>query len=150
MKKTLLALTAVLMLAACAPTNATNGIYLTQDDIQKIQPGASRSDVLQAFGTPTTTAVFDDNTWYYVGVKTTKEAFFDPKVTGKSVYEVKFAEDGTVASIQPITDPGIDVPLVRRKTPTSGHDLTVAQQLLGNLGRFNKKKDNHDQPSDGI
>jgi outer membrane protein assembly factor BamE (lipoprotein component of BamABCDE complex) len=139
MKHTALALMLALTLGACAPTNATNGTFLTRDDVVNLQPGTStRSDVLQALGTPTTTAVFDDNTWYYIGQKTTKKAFFDPKVTDREVYEAKFAEDGTLTSLKEVTDPAIDVPIVRRKTPTSGHDLTIAQQLLGNLGRFNK------------
>lgn len=138
MKNITLTLLAVLALCACTPTKTTNGVFLTQDDIAKVPAAATRADVLQALGTPTTTAVFDDNTWYYVGQKTTKKAFLDPKVTDRKVYEVKFAEDGTMTSLHEVDSTGIDVPLVRRKTPTSGHDLTVAQQLLGNLGRFNK------------
>ncbi|MBU6235048.1 MAG: outer membrane protein assembly factor BamE [Alphaproteobacteria bacterium] len=138
MKKILLLAATALALTACAPTRDVNGVYLSPDDVAKIQVGATRSDVLQALGTPSTTAVFDDNTWYYVGQKTEKKAFFDTKVTEQKVYEVKFGEDGTLASIQEVNGNAVDVPLVRRKTPTSGHDLTAAQQLLGNLGRFNK------------
>jgi len=140
MKKALLLTVTVLALTACAPTRNTNGIYLTPDDVAKVQVGASRLDVLQALGTPSTTAVFDDNTWYYVGQKTEKNAFFDAKVTERKVYEAKFTADGTLASLQEVEGDAVDVPLVRRKTPTSGHDLTAAQQLLGNLGRFNKAK----------
>lgn len=139
MKHLLLTALAVCALSACTPTTSTNGVFLSPDDVQKVQPGASRTDVLQALGTPTTTAVFDDNVWYYVGMKTEKKAFLDPKVTARKVYEVKFAEDGTVASLQEVEQDALDVPIVRRTTPTSGHDLTVAQQLLGNIGRFNKQ-----------
>ena len=139
MKKTILVLTALLALSACEPVRNTNGVFLTQDDVTRVQPGvATRADVLQALGTPTATAVFDDNTWYYVGIKTEKDAFFDAKVTDRSVYEAKFDELGTLASLQKVEGEAIDTPLVRRKTPTAGHDLTFAQQLLGNLGRFNK------------
>ncbi|HEY8963830.1 MAG TPA: outer membrane protein assembly factor BamE [Alphaproteobacteria bacterium] len=139
MKKLILTVTALLTLSACEPVRSTNGVFLTQDDVTTIQPGiATRADVLQALGTPTTTAVFDDNTWYYVGMKTEKDAFFDPQVTDRSIYEVKFDDMGTLASIEKVEGDAIDVPLQRRKTPTSGHDLTFAQQLLGNLGRFNK------------
>lgn len=139
MKKFILLSAALLTLSACQPVRNTNGVFLTQDDVVKVQSGvATRADVLQALGTPTTTAVFDDNTWYYVGMKTEKDAFFDAKVTERSVYEVKFDDMGTLASIQQVDGEAIEVPLQRRKTPTSGHDLTFAQQLLGNLGRFNK------------
>lgn len=140
MKKIILTLLACssLSVAACAPVHNTNGVFLTSDDVAQLQPGVSRAQVLQSLGTPSTTAVFDDNTWYYVGQKTEKRAFFDAKVTDRKVYELKFAEDGTLASIQEVESDAVDVPIVRKKTPTSGHDLTAAQQLLGNLGRFNK------------
>jgi len=141
MKRILLSLLAVAALSACAPTRNTNGMYLSQDDVAKVPAAATRADVLQALGTPTTTAVFDDNIWYYVGQKTEKKAFFDAKVTDRQVYEVKFDEAGVMTSLKEVTEEGIDVPIARRKTPTSGHDLTVAQQLLGNLGRFNKAGD---------
>lgn len=140
MKKILLICLAATALAGCTPTRETNGIFLTADDIAHVPATATRSDVLQALGTPTTTAVFDDNTWYYVGQKTEKKAFLDAKVTARKVYEVKFAEDGTMLSLKEVENEGIDVPIVRDKTPTTGHDLTVAQQLLGNLGRFNSRQ----------
>ncbi|MCB1538553.1 MAG: outer membrane protein assembly factor BamE [Rhodospirillales bacterium] len=131
---------AALALGACTPVRATNGIYLTEEDIAHVPAGASRADVLQALGTPTTTAMFDDSIWYYIGQKTEKTAFLDPKTTDRTVYEVKFAQDGTMTSLQKLDAKPVDVPLVRSITPTSGHDLTAAQQLLGNLGRFNKSK----------
>lgn len=137
MKKLLLLTLTILALCACTPVRNTNGVFLTEDDVAKVPAGATRADVLQALGTPTTTAVFDDNTWYYVGQKTEKKAFLDAKVTDRKIYEVKFAEDGTMLALREVPSEGLDVPLVRRQTPTSGHDLTVAQQLLGNLGRFN-------------
>jgi hypothetical protein len=36
---------------------------------------------------------------------------------------------------------GQDVDPVARITPTSGHDLTVLEQVMGNVGRFNKPDD---------
>jgi outer membrane protein assembly factor BamE (lipoprotein component of BamABCDE complex) len=140
MKKIILMTFTILTLAACAPIHNTNGIYLTPDDIARVPVNATRSDVLQTLGTPSTTAVFDDNTWYYVGQKTEKKAFFDTKVTARKVYELKFTEEGTMLSLNEVNEDAVNVPLVRRKTPTSGHDLSAAQQLLGNLGRFNKSQ----------
>ena len=61
MKKFILITAALLTVSACQPVRNTNGVFLTQDDVAKVQPGiATRADVLQALGTPTTTAVFDD------------------------------------------------------------------------------------------
>lgn len=138
MKKFLIITAALVTLSACTPVRHVNGVFLTHDDVARLTPGVStRMDVLQALGTPTSEALFDNDTWYYIGLKTQKDAFFDPKVTDRSVYEVKFDEAGVMTSLQQKEGEAVDVPLARRTTPTSGHSMTFAQQLLGNLGKFN-------------
>lgn len=141
MKKFLILSAALLTLSACTPVRHVNGVFLTQDDVARLTPGVStRMDVLQTLGTPTTEALFDNDTWYYIGLKTQKDAFFDPKVTDRSIYEAKFDESGVLISLNEKDGEAIDVPLARRTTPSSGHSMTFAQQLLGNLGKFNKSK----------
>lgn len=109
----------------------------------EIVPGvSSRTNVLQSLGSPTTKAPFDDNVWYYIGQKTEKTGIFDPKVVDKKVVVVAFNEEGLVDTIEEVDAQMIDVPHVRRKTPTSGNDITVMEQLLGNIGRFNKNQGN--------
>lgn len=125
-------------LSACTANHATRGNYLHEDDVQAVQPMVSTEyDVLNLLGTPTAKAVFDDKTWYYVGLKTEQKSFFDQKVTEKQVYKISFDESGFVTNIAEVTEEGIDVPLASRVTPTSGHNLTLMQQMLGNVGRFN-------------
>ncbi len=134
-----LGLLATVMLApACTPTKATRGIYLKPEQVKAVRVGDNKSAVLQKIGSPTTKSMFDDNKWYYVGQQTEKEAFFDPKVTSRHVYEVTFTPEGLVTTVYEVDSAGTDVPIVRRKTLTEGHDYTFAQQLLGNLGKFNK------------
>ena len=58
------------------PINANAGNYLFTEDIAQIQPMTSTQiDVLNLLGTPTAKAVFDEKTWYYVGLKTEKKVF---------------------------------------------------------------------------
>ena len=128
----------IVTLVACTPTNTTRGNYLIAEDIQIIQPQASTSfDVLNLLGTPTSKAVFDDNIWYYVGLKTERESFFDEKVTERQVYKIVFDTAGVVQSVGKIDDEAMDVPLASRVTPTSGNEVTFLQQVLGNIGKFN-------------
>ncbi len=54
---------------------------------------------------------------------------------------IRLSCDGVVDTIERIDAPGVDVPHVRRKTPTSGNEITVMEQLIGNVGRFNKQKE---------
>ena len=126
-------------ITACTPTQATRGNIVEDYRIAEIVPGVStRTSVLQSLGSPTTEAPFDENVWYYIGQKTEKTGIFDPKVVDKKIVVVAFNPDGVVQTIEKVNADQIDVPHVRRKTPTSGNEITVLQQLLGNVGRFNK------------
>lgn len=128
-------------IAGCTPTQATRGNIVEDYRIEEIVPGVStRTSVLQSLGSPTTEAPFDENVWYYIGQKTEKRGIFDPKVVDKKIVVVAFNPDGVVQTIDKVNADQIDVPRVRRKTPTSGNEITVMQQLLGNVGRFNKPK----------
>ncbi|PZP55514.1 MAG: hypothetical protein DI586_06570, partial [Micavibrio aeruginosavorus] len=50
-----------------------------------------------------------------------------------------FAPDGFVDSMVERRDGREDVAIVKRTTPTSGNEITFVQQMLGNLGKFNKQ-----------
>lgn len=129
--------------AACTPTQATRGNIVEDFRLAEIVPGvSSRTNVLQSLGSPTTQAPFDDNVWYYIGQKTEKRGIFDPEVVDKKIVVVAFNEEGIVDTIENVDADQIDVHPVRRKTPTSGNDITVMEQLIGNVGRFNKSKQN--------
>ncbi len=133
----------LLALSACTPTQATRGNIVEDYRMAEIIPGVStRTNVLQSLGSPTTQAPFDDNVCYYLGQQTEKRGIFDPKVVDKKVVVVAFNEDGVVDAIDEVDADMMKVPHVRRKTPTSGNDMTVMQQLLGNVGRFNTPKGN--------
>ena len=137
--KTILQIFAMMIvLAGCAASESTRGNFLHQDDVAAIQPEIStKNDVLNLLGTPTTRAVFDDSTWYYVGLKTEKKGFFDEKVVERKIYKLTFDDLEMVQSIQEVSEDAIDVPLAARKTPTSGKELSFLQQMLGNIGKFN-------------
>ena len=127
-----------LIVTACAPTIATRGNLIEDEQITKVKTGFhTRSDVMRYMGSPTTTAPFDDHVWYYIGQETSKKGILDPKVTSERIVMVTFDDDGVVQTIEDIDAQRMDVALSRARTQTHGNDYTVMQQLLGNLGRFN-------------
>lgn len=137
--KTLTILFCLLTVAACTPTQATRGNIVEDFRLTEIVPGVStRTNVLKSLGSPTTVAPFDDNVWYYIGQKTEKTGIFDPKVVDKKVVVVAFNQDGVVDTVENVKADAIDIPHVRRKTPTSGNEMSVVEQLIGNVGRFNR------------
>lgn len=126
-------------LAACAPQLDTRGNLPDPETVLEVQPGIhDRNQVSSILGTPSTVAMFEDDTWYYISRRTEQIAFFEPKVVDQQVLMVKFGQDGLVSDMQiyGLEDGQVITP-VDRTTPTSGRELTVLQQLFGNLGRFN-------------
>lgn len=133
---------AALSIGACTPTQATRGNIVEDHRLTTIKAGeSSRTDVLRNLGSPTTQAPFDDNIWYYIGQKTEKRGIFDPEVVDEKIVVVAFSEEGIVEQVEELDANRLDIPVVRRKTPTGGHEVTFMQQLLGNVGRFNAPSD---------
>jgi outer membrane protein assembly factor BamE (lipoprotein component of BamABCDE complex) len=138
MKNFLKILIVFVCLSACTPTQVTRGNYLFEEDIQVIKPYSSTQyDVLNLLGSPTARAVFDENIWYYVGLKTEKKSFFDEKVTARQTVKITFDDTNTVTDVARVDGKALDVPLETAITPTSGNEVTFLQQVLGNVGKFN-------------
>ncbi len=127
-----------LALTSCSPIVAQRGNMLDEYQVTEINPGESkRSDVLRALGSPTTRSTFDSNVWYYIGQETEKRGIFDPKVVKERIFLIAFNDAGTLETVEEIERERLNIPYTRDKTPTHGNDITLIQELLGNLGRFN-------------
>lgn len=139
MKHIPLALTALVLLSACTPVVETHGNMLEDYQMKEILPGLDgKEDVVRKIGSPTTIATFDDNTWYYMGQKTAQKGILDAKVEKERIVVVRFGADGKVDSVNERKDGREEFPIVQRTTPASGNELTFIQQMLGNVGKFNK------------
>src|SRR4051812_21889785 len=89
-----------LTLAACSPTVDTRGNLAEKERLDQIQPGVTtRDDIATILGTPSATGTFDPNTWYYIGARTEKTAFFRPDVVERKIVVIKFDEAGTVTAV---------------------------------------------------
>lgn len=129
---------AVGVLSACTPVVNVHGQVPNPDDLGIIEVGQStRRDVEQRLGTASTSSVFTDNVWYYYSETTEQIAFFEPKVKERKIIAIVFAPNGRVDNIVTYTEAdGKPVELVSRVTPTAGNELSLFQQLFGNIGRF--------------
>ena len=109
MRKLIATTSILLSLAACAPIVRSHGNIVTDDQLSQIHPGVSQqAEVAAILGTPSAEGTFDQAT-------------------------------GNVSKIEQLDkDAGQNVDLVARTTPTSGHDLGMMEQVLGNIGRFTK------------
>ena len=126
------------LLAACSPNLSNHGNIPDVEIVKSIRLGKSNRDQVQAMlGTPSAVATFDKEAWYYVGSRTSQIAFWEPDLLERKVLVIRFDKKGVVQQVERIgKQDGRDVQIVDRKTPTRGKELTVLEQLLGNVGKF--------------
>ena len=95
------------------------------------------NDVMSILGSPSTTSAIDSSTWYYIFSKAETIAFYRPEVTDRRVLAVSFGNDNKVNNLKYYgLEDGKIISYVDRTTPTRGRELTILQQLFGNLGRL--------------
>ena len=140
-RASLLAGILALGLGACAKDIRVRGNIPDAEVVSKINPGVhSRIDIASLLGSPSTVSTFLDSKWYYIGQKSTQFAFFAPEVLERTVLVVSFDEGGIVATTQTYAlEDGQPIDPVERVTPTEGREMSILQQLLGNLGKFPSK-----------
>jgi outer membrane protein assembly factor BamE (lipoprotein component of BamABCDE complex) len=129
-----------IFVAGCGGKNLVHGNQPDVDHVLAVHVGIdTREQVSRLLGSPSTTGTFDRNTWYYVSKRTSQYAFFEPGIVDQEVLVVKFDDTGNVSDmyIHGIADGRVVEPIARR-TPTYGQEMTVAQQLIYNFGRFNR------------
>lgn len=130
---------AVVLLAGCAGEVNTHGDIIQDERLSRIVPHQhSQRDVLAILGSPSTLSVLDGEAWYYIGDRRESLAFFKPDLLERETVIVSFDEAGVVTSVEKATvDEEHKIEVVERETPTHGSDLTMVEQFLGNIGRFN-------------
>lgn len=128
------------VVVACSPRIETRGNLPDLERLAEIQPGQhSREQVAEILGTPSSTAVFDQETWYYISERVETVAFFKPRTTQRKIIVLQFDKKGVVTNISTIgLKAGRKIKPIERETPTAGNEITFMDQLLGNLGRFNR------------
>jgi outer membrane protein assembly factor BamE (lipoprotein component of BamABCDE complex) len=131
---------AAAVLGACQPTYNDRGDLPSKDRLGEIHPGSTtKEQVVKILGSPSSIGVFDDNAWYYISRKTKQIAFFDPDVLDQQVFVVQFDPKGTVRAVghKTVAD-AKDIEPAPGATPAPGRHLTFLEQVIGNVGRFNK------------
>lgn len=132
-------LAAAAVIAGCSPTVTTHGHRLDADRVAEVRPGVTtRDEVERLLGSPSSVGTFDGQSWYYVTQRTERRSFYQANVAAQDVVRVDFDGSGLVSAVDRrgleaarAVDPADD------KTRTLGNELTVVQQFLGNIGRFN-------------
>lgn len=124
--------------AACAPVQTYSGFRPDRNNTEIPDPQVgvdTRDTVMQRFGSPSTTAIFDQTAWYYVSAVQERVAFYNPRITDRRVMVVRFEGD-MVSGVEKFgLERGRIVSYDDHITPTRGRELGIIEQLLGNVGR---------------
>ena len=124
-------------LCACSPSRDFHGYVPDEADPTDIQPTEdTRSTVLAQLGSPSTSSIFDDNTWIYMSTQRERRAFYHPQVSERTIVAIRFAEDDTVDEVleYDVAD-GRIIQYAAAETPTRGRELGLLEQIFGNVGR---------------
>jgi len=122
---------------ALSPRETLNqGYVVDQEALDSVPVGSSREQVLLALGSPSTTATFDSEVFYYISQKRVRNAaFMNAKIVDQRVLAVYFGEDGRVTNIANYgKQDGKVFDFISRTTPTGGKDQNFIGQLLSGVG----------------
>jgi len=121
-------------LSACGGTFTQvqrHGYIVSQDQLDQVPVGSSKEQVDFVLGTPSTTATFGNEVYYYISQTTETTAFLAPKVTDQRILAVYFDDDRRVSRMANYgLQDGRVFDFIGRKTPTSGAEVTLLRQIF--------------------
>ncbi len=120
------------------PSRDVRGARLDPHQVAEIVPGVqTRADVAALLGTPSATAPFGDDAWFYVSSVTRNRVGRVPSIEQQTVVAIRFDENGKVREVKTLgLADAADIDPVQRETPSPGTERNFLQLLLGNIGRF--------------
>ena len=123
-------------LSGCIGETLQRGYVPSENALQQVQVGAPREQVLIALGTPSTTADFGGEVFYYISQKTNRPvAFMNSRVIDQTVLAIYFDENSQVTQIANYgLEDGRVIDMVSRTTPTGGRDFSFLSQIFAATG----------------
>jgi len=112
------------------------GYVVDQDALESVPVGSSREQVLLALGSPSITAIFDDEVFYYISQTRYRGVqFMKPKVVDRRILTIYFDREGLVTQIANYgLQDGKLFDFATRTTPTGGKDQSFLTQLIMGAG----------------
>lgn len=130
----------VLGSTACAPLVRPvvdhRGFVPDEGQLETIKVGVdSKLSVSSRLGTPSTAGDFNGETWYYISSDQELFTYHRPKIVKQEIVAIHFDQNDVVSDVRRYgIEDGRVVDFVKRETPTRGKELSLLQQLLGNVG----------------
>jgi outer membrane protein assembly factor BamE (lipoprotein component of BamABCDE complex) len=112
-----------------------HGYVVSPLALEQIPPGSSKDQVLIALGSPSTTAEFGGDVFYYISqTRYRPVAFMPDKVVDQQVIAVYFDDDDQVERVAKYgLKDGVVFDFITRTTPTGGADSSFLQQVFAGV-----------------
>ena len=120
------------LLIACAPVISQRGYLPDPAAEATIKTGAdTKTTVQERLGYASTTATFNNDSWYYISATEKQVAFFNPTVLKRQVLAVYFDKQNKVTGVRHYgLKDGHLITFESRTTPARGRETTFLQELL--------------------
>lgn len=127
-------------LSACSPKVDSRGYVSEVKWKEQVIPGKTTKDqIISQFGSPSSKSSFGDEAWYYITQRKETLGFLETDVAKQEVARIVFDASEVASSVEVFNEENSkDFDIAKRTTPTEGHTLGFVEQVLGNIGRFNK------------
>lgn len=128
---------ALMALGGCQTAQVYNQGYIVDEQaLAQVPVGSSREQVMLALGSPSTTATFDNEVFYYISQKRVRPvAFMNPRLVEQRILAVYFGPDNTVTRIANYgLQDGRVFDFISRTTPTGGKDSSFLGSILSDEG----------------
>lgn len=140
MKRALLIAIAAGSVAAtgCTPVLRNHGFIYAEGEVPEIVPGEdNQASVFEQLGSPSTQGVFESTTWYYMTDTRQSLAYQRPQTSYRRIMEIRFDASGVVSEVNEYgVEDGRRVAFIDRETPTPGREMSLWEQLFGNIGNL--------------
>ena len=120
------------LLIACAPVISQRGYLPDPAAEATIKTGAdTKTTVQERLGYASTTATFNNDSWYYISATEKQVAFFNPTILKRQVLAVYFDKQNKVTGVRHYgLKDGHLIVFESRTTPARGRETTFLQELL--------------------
>ena len=111
------------------------GYVLDEEALELVPVGSSREQVQLALGSPSTTATFDNEVFYYISqTRVRNAAFMKPKLVNQRVLAIYFGKDDRVEKIANYgMKDGKLFDFISRTTPTCGKDENFLASMISGV-----------------
>ncbi len=129
-------------LTACGAQIDRHGHVFIDVDLNQVQPGMTKDQVKTVLGSPDTTSTIGGDAYYYISTTQKTVAFLKPYEIDRQVVAVYFNPSQTVDQVAHYgLKEGIVVNYYKGETPARGKDLSVLEQIFGNISNRKLFKD---------